>query len=128
MPNTKYIKYSIFFILFIFSHRLVSLFSKDDKEFVVLGAHALIIFLITMPLSNLIILASRYFQSIGKGVHSLAIGLIKQLVIFIPVLYFLSRQFKLQGIWLCGPVTDILAFVVVSVFVVLEFKKASISI
>ena len=106
---------------------IAGLFSTGDIEFVRLSSHALRIFLIMSPFAAIHILGTRFFQSIGKGGKAIFLGLLRQMVIFLPTLYLLSSVFGLEGVWLSGPITDILALVVTGTLIVREFKKIKYS-
>jgi len=102
---------------------IVGMFSKGDIEFISLSSRALRIFLLMSPFATIHILGTRFFQSIGKGSKAIFLGLLRQMIIFIPVLYVLSSAFNLEGIWLSGPATDLLALTVTVTLVIREFKK-----
>ena len=57
---------------------------------------------------------------VGKGLHSILIGLSRQLFIFIPVLYVLSGMFGVEGVWFSSPVAEVLATVVTILFLIME--------
>jgi Na+-driven multidrug efflux pump len=107
----------------IFSVRLVNLFVASDTALSDLATRAMRIFLSCIPFATITILGARYFQAIGKGWHSTFIGLTRQLFLFIPLLYILSRTFQLNGIFYTGPFTDSLAIVITALFLVYEMAR-----
>ncbi len=59
-----------------------------------------------MYLDGLIILASMYFLSVGKGGTSLSISVANMLVQF-PFLAIMPNLFGLQGVWMAMPLSNI---------------------
>lgn len=49
------------------------------------------------------------FEALGKGVHSLVISLLRQLVIIVPLSAVFSRFWGLTGIWITFPVAELIA-------------------
>lgn len=109
--------------IIMFSETIASLFCSNDPELVNLSSHGLRIFVSMYPLVGIQILTTRYFQSVGKGLHSVLIGLSRQLFIFLPVLYLLSSMFRIEGIWFSGPVAEVLAAIVAIFFLVREIRS-----
>lgn len=110
------------FLIILFAKDIVGLFSKDDPELIVLGSYAIRIFLVMTSFDAITILGTRYFQAIGKGLQAVFLGLLRQILIFVPVLYFLSVTYGLNGIWFSEPVTDVIAAGVAVLFLVKEMK------
>ena len=108
--------------IIIFSEHISALFCRTDPELIKLSRHGLRIFVCMYPLVGFQILGTRYFQSVGKGLHSVLIGLSRQLFIFIPVLYLLSGMFGVEGVWISSPVAEVLATVVTILFLTREMK------
>ncbi|MCK4994982.1 MAG: MATE family efflux transporter [Candidatus Omnitrophica bacterium] len=106
----------------IFSESIAALFCRSDPELIKLSSHGLRIFVFMYPLVGFQILGTRYFQSVGKGLHSVLIGLSRQLLIFIPVLYVLSGMFGMEGVWFSSPIAEVLATIVTLLFLVREIN------
>jgi Na+-driven multidrug efflux pump len=62
------------------------------------------------------------FNSIGRGVFSLIITLMRQVVAILPVAYFLSKLFGLSYIWLAYPIAEVVGFTTASVFMLISYK------
>ena len=63
------------------------------------------------------IVAGSVFQALGHGVLSLAISLVRQLVVLLPAAYILSRLFPLEAVWLSFPIMELLRFILAVFFV-----------
>jgi putative MATE family efflux protein len=125
----RYACLSTFFILLlsvivimVFSRQIAMLFCRADVELIAMSSHGLRVFIFLYPLLSVQILGTRYFQSVGKGVQSILIGLTRQLFIFIPALYILSSVFGLEGIWGSSPIAEFLSTVITVMFLSKEMK------
>ena len=58
------------------------------------------------------IIATEYFQSIGKIGLSIFLSLIRQVIFFLPLMLMLPHRFGLDGIWYTFPTSDTLATLV----------------
>jgi putative MATE family efflux protein len=122
----NFIAISVFvFLIMLFAGNIVGLFSKNDPDLVALGTHAMRIFLVMTSFDVVTILGGRYFQAIGKGMQAIMLGLLRQILIFVPVLYLLSIKYKLNGIWFSEPITEIIAAAVAALFIAKEMKSLS---
>lgn len=112
-----------FLVVMIFPSQLVALFGKKDAELIAMGAEGLRIFLATLPILGALIVGSNYFQAIGKPKRALFLSLTRQLVFFIPSIIILPKFWGLNGIFYSGPVSDILATIIMAVFLTYELRK-----
>jgi len=53
-----------------------------------------------------------FFQAIGKAGVALVLNLLRQVILFVPLLLILPPRFGLQGIWYAGLLADVIAFLV----------------
>lgn len=58
------------------------------------------------------ILLSSFYEAIGIGVKSLLISLLRQFIITIPLSYLLSQIIGINGVWICFPISEVVAAVV----------------
>lgn len=56
------------------------------------------------------------FQALGKSFLSMTVSFVRQLVVLLPVAYFLSRSGKLENVWFCFLVAEIFAISLSSFF------------
>jgi len=64
-----------------------------------------------------------YFQSIGKAKISMFLSILRQVVLLIPLVLILPHFFQLNGIWIAGPVSDLLSSLVAYAFILYEMKN-----
>ena len=67
-----------------------------------------------------------YFQCISKVKHSMFLTLLRQFILFIPLIIVLPIQFNLDGVWLAQPVADFIAMIIVLLFLKREFKTSRV--
>ena len=108
------------FIL-LFPELLASIFTSDP-DLIPVGATALRVASVFIPIVGVQIVASVLFQALGKAGPALFLALFRQVILTIPLVLILPRFFGLLGIWLVYPTADITA-VVVSVSMLLREIK-----
>lgn len=88
---------------------LLQLF-KPTEEMIKIGVPALRIISWSFPLAAISIIISAVFQAIGRGKFSLYISLFRQLILILPIAYFLSFL-GLNYVWMAFPIAECLAFI-----------------
>lgn len=73
------------------------------------------------------ILFTTLFQAVGKGIRSLIMSFCRQLVLILPIAFFLSRLFGITSVWYAFPVAEIGSLVLAILFFIDlvkgDFKK-----
>lgn len=104
------------FIIFqIFSKELVSLFN-NDPELLSIGEIALKRISISFPLIGLGIISSSTFQAIGKGLPSLILSFLRQIILLLPIMYLLGSFFGLDSLWFAFPIAESISTLVIIVW------------
>lgn len=111
-----------FFLVQLFPVPIMSFFTKDPK-LIQIGEKGMTIYLLMMPVIGFQIVSSQFFQAIGKAQKSLFLTLSRQVIILIPLLFILPPIFKLNGIWLTSPISDLLSSLLTATFFFAELKK-----
>ncbi len=106
-----------------FPELLISLFSKNDPDLINLGAHGLRIDLMFLPIIGYQIVASNYFQAIGKAKISIFLSFLRQVIVLIPIIIILPKFLKLNGLWLSQPIADITAALITGYFLYKDIKE-----
>ena len=83
-----------FVVIRAFPTQLIAIFSSQDAALIAFGSHALVVFLMFLPLIGFQIVGSGYFQAVGKPQQSLVLSLSRQVLILIPALLILPRFFQ----------------------------------
>jgi putative MATE family efflux protein len=96
-----------FFFTMLFPSEIVSLFGKNDHELIRIGARAIRIVMISLPVVGFQIITSAYFQAVGKPRQATILTLSRQILILIPLMLILPLSFGLDGIFASIPIADI---------------------
>lgn len=104
-----------------FPTQLLGLFNADE-EMLQIGIKAFRTISFSFPLAAITIVFITTFNSIGRGVFSLIITLMRQVVVILPVAYFFSKLFGLSYIWLAYPIAEAAGFTTASVFMLISYK------
>lgn len=68
------------------------------------------------------IVTTNFFQSIGKVGQSVFLSLSRQVILLIPLLIIMSDLYRLEGIWMSFPLSDIGATVISAVMIAWQFR------
>ena len=120
---TGFIITTIGFILFqTMPEIFIRLFSKDP-ELISMGITALKTISLAFPIIGISIVASTTFQAVGKGVISMIISFSRQIIILLPIAYFLGRFGKLKHVWLAFPISEAISFILLIILTKKIFSK-----
>lgn len=113
----------IFLALELFPVAFVSLFLDPASATVEVATKGLRIFIIMLPLLSINILGVGFFQSIGEGMKSIVIGLLRQFVLLVPAVLILPKFLGLNGVWIATPVADGIAILVTMVILIKHYES-----
>jgi len=115
-------------IIELFPFAIISVFTRD-AEIIEKGSIIMRIVISVIPVIGIQIVGAALFQSLGKAVPSLILALLRQVLLFIPLVIILPRVLGLGllGIWIAYPAADILSVVLTVLFLRSELKKMSLS-
>ncbi|MDO4748091.1 MAG: MATE family efflux transporter [Eubacteriales bacterium] len=100
---------------------LLSLFEADELT-VELGVSAFRIISLCFVPAAVGISFSTLFQAVGKGVRSMLLSIMRQLIVLLPAAFILA-QFSLESMWFAFPIAEIFALVVAVLFFINLVKK-----
>ena len=105
----------------LFSDHLIGLF-RDDPTVIEIGTLSLKLQLLALFFHPLTICANMLFQSIGENKKATFLSLLRSGILFIPILFILTKLFGLFGVQSSQAIADVLAFFI-SAPLVLTFLK-----
>jgi Na+-driven multidrug efflux pump len=85
---------------------------RDDPQVVQVGAFALRMQSIALPLSAYIVISNMMFQYIGKPEKATVLAVSRQGLVFIPLILILSHLFGLPGIQVSQALADLTTFLI----------------
>jgi Na+-driven multidrug efflux pump len=109
-------------ILFMSVPELILQMFHASEEMNYMGINAFRIISSGFVISSIGFIFAGVFEALGKGKESLIISLLRQIVIIIPMSYFLSNLVGIEGVWLSFPIAEIVASLVAILFMKRTFK------
>ena len=94
-------------LFWIFPEKILSLFDASD-EMINLGVQVLKIISLGYSFGSVCYIVSSFLQAIGKGIPSLAITLLRQIILLLPAAYFMGKYFGLAGVWAAFPIVEVI--------------------
>ena len=95
----------------LFPAQLLALFAASD-EMLKIGVPALRIIAIHFPVAAFCIILGSVFQALGKGIQSMVISFVRQLIFLLPAAWLLSLTGKIDNIWWSFLIAEALSLVV----------------
>jgi Na+-driven multidrug efflux pump len=108
-------------IMQLFPYTLIGIFTKD-LALIESGGMALRIMSSLIVLMGAQTIFSIYFQAVGKGIHSLLLGLSRQFLILVPLVLILPRYWGATGVWASFPISDLLSTIITGVVLWYELR------
>ncbi len=105
---------------------IVRLFNSSSETLYSLSVHGLRLVVLGFPLVGFQVVASNFFQSVGKANIAMFATLFRQVIGLIPLLFILPGFLGIMGIWLAYPIADTLSAVAVAFFLFREWKKLTL--
>lgn len=106
----------------LFPQLAISIFN-NDAELTGLAVKGLRIYLLMMPIVGINIVATSYYQSVGKAKMSMFVSLLRQVILLIPFTLILPKFMGLDGVWAAGACADLLSVVITIILIAKEFKS-----
>lgn len=110
-------------IVELFPVQIISMFNSTDKSLIEIGSTGIAVFLCMLFIVGSQTACVNYFQSVGKAKNSMFLSLLRQVVLLIPLVLILPHFFKLNGIWMAGPISDLCSSFVTYYFISREIKE-----
>lgn len=97
--------------------------SDTTGDMLRIGVPALRVISLSFLFAGYCIVCSSVFQALGHGVLSLAVSVIRQLVVLLPAAFILSRVGGLELVWWAFPIAELFALTLCSVFLLHVYRK-----
>ena len=101
---------------------LLQLFDASP-QMIAIGLPALGIISWSFLLAGICIVRSAVFQALGRGMYSLIVAFIRQLVVLLPVAYLLSLSGNIHFVWWSFPIAEFVCLVVSGLYMHRVKKK-----
>ncbi|WP_408955608.1 MATE family efflux transporter [Natroniella sp. ANB-PHB2] len=101
------------FVIFqLFPRELILLFN-DTPELLEIGEVALRRISLAFPVIGPAIIASTTFQALGKGIPSLVLSFLRQIILLLPIMYLLGQLYSLDVLWFAFPISEIISAILI---------------
>ena len=112
----------VFLILMIFPENITKIFTTDVNVIKETPPAMRWVFLAT-PIIAIQLIGAAYFQAIGKAKTGLLLALLRQGILFVPLILILPLFFGEIGVWISFPISDLLATAITALILLREIKK-----
>lgn len=113
----------IIWLAVLFFPKAILLAFGASEEMLNIGASGLRINFCITPILGFVMLATTFFQSIGKPKPSILITFLRQILFLIPFIYILPVWLGIKGIFAAQPVSDLLALALSVALIAREHRR-----
>ncbi len=104
-----------------FPRQILSIFGTGDAQYFEFSIRFMRIFLFMAFLNGVQVISSNFFSAIGKPLKGLLLSMTRQVFFLIPLILLLPRIMGgIDGVLFSGPIADLVAFIVTSIFILNE--------
>ncbi len=111
-----------FAVMQLFPSELLSIFDAGE-DMMYIGTMALRRISLSFLFAGICVITGSVCQALGKGVYSMLVSLVRQLVVLVPAAYLLSLSGKVENVWFAWPIAEIASLIMSTIFLYLSFKK-----
>lgn len=114
-----------FIVVYLIPGPITRIFT-DDAALVDASVHASKLIFLSLPLMGAVNVGQVIFQALGKAMRSFITAIVRPVLFLIPLVYTLSHFWKLDGVFLSFPASDVLTLVLIfflTMPVIREFRK-----
>jgi len=101
--------------------RLLLLF-KASEDMLAIGVPALRTISLSYLFPGFCIVTLSTLQALGHGLKSMFVALVRQLVVLLPVAYLISLTGRLELIWYCFPIAEIIAVILCVIMLIKVYR------
>lgn len=99
----------VYLLIFVFADPITAVFnSENNLELQQISVTGLKLYFISIPFVGYNIILATFFTSIEKALPAHILSILRGLVLIIPMAFFLSVFWKMTGVWLTYPITELL--------------------
>ena len=114
-----------FILIQIFPEIILRAFT-NDVSLIEMTSKGLRIITLSIPLAGISVIATCYFEATGKALIATMLGISREAIIFIPIIFIMANLYGFIGVWAAVPVADIFAVLLASVLIIIEINKLNL--
>ncbi len=112
-----------FVLIEAFPGTIIKLFNNDNEELYSIAVRGIRLLLLALPIVGFQVVASNFFQAVGKAKLAMFATLFRQIIGLIPLLLILPGFWGIDGIWLAYPIADTMSAVAVGFILWREWNR-----
>ena len=112
-----------FVLIEAFPGAIIKLFNNDSEELYSIRVRGIRLILLALPIVGFQVVASNFFQAVGKAKLAMFATLFRQIIGLIPLLIILPGFWGIDGIWLSYPIADTMSAIAVGFILWREWKR-----
>ncbi|MBN09415.1 MAG: MATE family efflux transporter [Flavobacteriaceae bacterium] len=112
----------VFCLIFSFSDIIAKGFT-NDIDVIEQTPLALKLVFASTPIIGIQFIGAAYFQAIGRALPALLLTLTRQGFFFVPLLFILSKEIGVLGVWISFPIAELIATIITGYFLLKGLKK-----
>lgn len=101
--------------------KLLAMFDASENM-LEMGKIALKTIAVHFPIAAICIVLGSSFQALGNAIYSMFVSIARQIVVLIPVAYFLASFGNINYVWWCFPIAEIMSLTI-TLFFFFRMKK-----
>ncbi len=106
----------------LFPVQMVSLFNQEP-ELLNFGKNAILRWMMFLPVVGFQVVASNFFQAIGRYKSAMFLTLSRQIILLIPAIFIFSRIWGIDGLLYAAPFADVFSTVLTGIWLYFGMKK-----
>lgn len=111
------------FCAFTFIPEVLLGFFHSSENMLIIGSKAFPAISLSFLFAGFCIITSSVLQAVGRGVSSMIISIVRQLVVLLPAAYLLSLTGNINLVWYSFPIAEIASLALSAIFLRGVFKK-----
>ncbi|MEA2014015.1 MAG: MATE family efflux transporter [Thermodesulfobacteriota bacterium] len=111
-----------YLLIEIFARSLLEAFTHDP-ELLSIAVPALRIYVATQILTGPMIVWINILLGMGKGLTAMTLMVGRQFLLVVPFIYIIPIYFGLNGVWMAQPVTNVISFFIILVWIKIEMRR-----
>ncbi len=96
---------------------------NSEPALIEAASYGMRIMLMMTPIIGFQMVAAQYFQATGKAKKATILGLLRQVILLIPLLVIMPHLFQLTGVWLASPIADFISCTITGIVLFRELKQ-----
>lgn len=108
-----------------FPRQIISVFGSGSEEYFHFAERFFRIYMFMTFINGIQPLTANFFSAIGKAHMGMITALTRQCLFLIPLIIILPRYLGIDGIMYAGPISDVVAFVTISILISWQMRSMS---